>query len=415
MSSTGTGARTRGLSTKQRHADTVIIGGAVMGSALAYFLTEDDSYDQSVAVIEADPTYERASTPLSGGSFRQQFSTALNVRVSQYALDFIDQWHTRVEVDGESPELRFVDTGYLFLIDQERLANYQASHEVQRSCGAGVRMLDPTALNAEFSYLNTDGLVAGSLGTREGTLDPWAFMSGFRQRARSNGAEYITGQVVGVNRGDAQQRGSQHDSPIQSVTLASGEVMTCRRVVNCAGVRANQVAAMVGLDVPIEARSRTSFVFDCRTPIDNQFPLTIDTSGVHVRREGTQYLSGTVPRNDVAVDPMDTRARVDEFEDLIWPALANRIPQFDAINLTSSWGGHYAYNTLDHNMVVGSSPVADFYFCNGFSGHGLQQAPAVGRGLAELIIHGNYQSLDLEELGYDRVLRQEPVLETNII
>lgn len=409
-------------STKQRHADTVIIGGAVMGSALAYFLTEDDSYDQSVAVIEADPTYERASTPLSGGSFRQQFSTALNVKVSQYALDFIDQWHALVEVNGESPELGFVDTGYLFLIDQERLANYQASHEVQRSCGAGVRMLDPKALNEEFSYLNTDGLVAGSLGTREGTLDPWAFMSGFRQRARSKGAEYITGRVVGVNRGSTrpgakQSSGQNGDSvdPIQSVTLGSGEIITCRRVVNCAGVRANQVAEMVGLGVPVEARSRTSFVFDCRTPIDNQFPLTIDTSGVHVRREGTQYLSGTVPRNDIAVDPMDTNARVDEFEDLIWPALANRIPQFDAINLTSSWGGHYSYNTLDHNMVVGPSPVEDFYFCNGFSGHGLQQAPAVGRGLAELIIHGSYQSLDLEELGYDRVMRQEPVLETNII
>ena len=390
----------------QSHFDTVIIGGAVMGSAAAYFLTEHPDYDETVCVLEPDPTYEKASTPRSGGSFRQQFSTPLNVSVSQFGLDFVDDWFDRVQVDGEAPELGFRDTGYLFLIDQDRLAGYQASHEVQKACGADVRLLEPAELEAEFPYLSIDGLVSASLGAREGTLDPWAFMNGFRQRARANGANYLTGKATGIDKAVES---------LKEVQLASGEVLTCQRIINCAGPRANEVAAMVGLDLPVEPRIRSSFVFDCRTPIDQVFPLTIDTTGVHVRREGTQYLAGTVPVDDVAVDPSDLRVRSSEFEEIIWPSLANRIPQFDQISLTSSWAGHYAYNTLDHNMIVGATPVDEFYFCSGFSGHGLQQAAAVGRGLAELIVDGSFQSLDLSPLGYERVLRNEPVLEVNII
>ena len=379
--------------TGTNHYDTIIIGGAVMGSALAYFLSErsrKENLDHSVLVVEADPTYEKASTPLSGGSIRQQFSTPLNVRVSQFGLEVIENWHELIQVDDQSPELGFVDTGYLFLIDEVRHGAFQESHQVQRSCGAAVRLLDPGELSAQFPYLNPDGLVGASLGSREGTFDPWAFMSGFKQRARHNGATYLSDRVVGI--------GTSGGS-VRSVRLDSGAVLSCSHVVDCAGVRADEVARMVDLHVPVEARIRTSFVFDCRTPIEQAFPLTIDTSGVHVRREGTQFLAGTVPQRDGAVDPEDTRARNEEFEEKVWPALANRIPQFDQISLTSSWGGHYAYNTLDHNMVVGSSPVEGFLFCNGFSGHGLQQAPAVGRGLSELILDGDYQSLDLSPLG----------------
>ncbi len=395
--------------TRSAHYDTIVIGGAVMGSSLAYFLSERarrENVDHSVLVIEADPTYEKASTPLSGGSIRQQFSTPLNVLVSQFGLEVIENWHEWVEVDGQSPELGFVDTGYLFLIDEDRLEGFRQSHAVQRSCGASVELLEIDELAGRFPYLNLDGLVAASLGSREGTFDPWAFMSGFKQRARANGVTYGTDRVIGIG----LTQGS-----ISSVSLASGAVLPCSQVVNCAGVRANQVAQMVGLQIPVEARIRTSFVFECRTSIDQIFPLTIDTSGVHVRREGKQFLSGTEPQSDVAVDPEDTRARNEEFEDKIWPALAKRIPQFDEIRVTSSWGGHYAYNTLDHNMVVGSSPINGFFFCNGFSGHGLQQAPAVGRGLSELIFDGSYQTLDLSPLGYERILLGEPVVETNII
>ncbi len=390
----------------QRHFGTVIIGGAVMGSAAAYFLTEHPDYDETVCVVEPDPTYEKASTPRSGGSFRQQFSTPLNVSVSQFGLDFVDDWFDRVQVDGDAPDLGFRDTGYLFLIDEHRLAGYQASHQVQKDCGADVRLLEPSELKAEFPYLNTDGLVSASLGAREGTLDPWAFMNGFRQRARANGASYLADKATGIVGGTGT---------LKEVQLASGESITAQRIINCAGPRANEVAAMVGLDLPVEPRIRSSFVFDCRTPIDQVFPLTIDTTGVHVRREGTQYLAGTVPLDDVAVDPDDLQVRSNEFEEIVWPSLANRIPQFDQISLTSSWAGHYAYNTLDHNMIVGTTPVDGFYFCSGFSGHGLQQAAAVGRGLAELIVHGSYRSLDLSPLGYERVLRNEPVLEVNII
>ena len=173
---------------------------------------------------------------------------------------------------------------------------------------------------------------------------------------------------------------------------------------------------MAGMQLPVEPRSRTTFVFDCRTPIDQIVPLTITPDGVHFRREQGHYVTGTTPINDVAVDHDDLDPRRNEFEDQIWPVLARWVPQFDEISIVTSWGGHYAYNVLDQNLVIGPAPHLDnFIFANGFSGHGLQQSPAVGRAVMELITYGEYRSIDMSQLGFDRILRDEPFLEKAII
>jgi glycine/D-amino acid oxidase-like deaminating enzyme len=238
-------------------------------------------------------------------------------------------------------------------------------------------------------------------------------MNGFRKKARAQGADYVIDEVVDITR-DGDQ--------ITGVVLKSGQSVACGTFVNASGPRAAQTAAMAGLSIPVEPRKRSLFVFDCaQTPegsatVNNgRLPLMIDPSGSFCRPEGKYFLSGTVPSEDPAVDWDDFEPRHEEFERL-WMDLAERSEAFEAIKLVNFWAGHYAFNTLDHNVIAGPHhEVKNFIFANGFSGHGLQQSPAVGRGVAEWITYGAFRSLDLSEIGYDRVVRNEPFLEKAVI
>ncbi len=205
-------------------------------------------------------------------------------------------------------------------------------------------------------------------------------------------------------------------APCQSVTLASSETIALGTLINATGPRAARTARMAGLDIPVEPRRRYTFVFDAAEPLDRDLPLTIDPSGVHVRTDGRYYLCGCPPDDDPAVDFDDFDADPDIWEAKLWPAIANRIPAFEAVKVVNTWVGHYAYNTLDHNAVLGPhTEVANFLFANGFSGHGFQQSPAVGRGLSEFVTYGAYRSLDLSPLGYERIVANRPFLERAII
>lgn len=389
--------------------DVVIVGGALMGSAIAYFISENPDFDGSVLVVEPDPTYENAQSTRSGNSFREQFSNPLNIRISQFGMEFLDDFENRVAVNGDAPDLNFRGTGYLFLATtDEQLDALHADHLIQLAEGADVQMLGHDDINQKFPYMDVDVLVGARFGSeREGSIDGWALLLGFRQRARANSVTYVADRVVGIERdGDR----------VTSVRLESGQNVSCGYLVNAAGTRAKLIAEMVGLNLPVEPRSRTTFVFDCRAPIEQNVPLTVTPEGVHFRRERQHYVTGGVPVDDRAVAYDDLRTRTAEFEEIIWPVLAKYVPQFERIAIMASWGGQYAYNVLDHNLIIGPAPaVGNFFFANGFSGHGLQQSPAVGRAVSELIVYGTYRSLDLSPLGYDRVLRNEPFIESAII
>ena len=403
--------RGRGGGPREAAYDTVIVGGAVMGSSLAYWLSENPDYDGTILVVEMDSTYERASTTLSEASVRHQFSEPVNIRLSMFATEFIAEFHEHVQVDGESPDLGFRDTGYLFLATDDGMDVLRENHEAQRSCGAEVALLSPGELADRFEYMHIDDLAGASLGLRnEGTLDAYSLMRGFQQRARHNGVEYATDRVVGL-------RTTPTRNWVTHVEMASGAVVACDRVVNCTGPRARWMADLVDLALPVEPRIRGAWVFDCRTPLHGTtLPLTIDTTGMHVRTEPPHYLAGMPPVDDIAVDPEDFAVREAEWEDHIWPALVHRIPAFERIGVTHRWVGHYAYNTLDHNAVVGpAGAVPNFYFCNGFSGHGLQQSAGVGRALNELITYNEYRTIDLSQMGHDRIVAGEPFLERAII
>ncbi len=391
--------------------DVVIIGGAIIGSAVAWFLAEHYQFDGSILVVERDMTFTNCSTAHTNSCMRQQFSNPLNVKISQYAAEFVREFKALVGPDD--PEVHDVAVehfGYMYLAaDQPFAETLRVNQALQAELGAGTRIYTPDEIKAEYPYYNVDDLICGSHNkVDEGYFDSGSMFDAWRRKARQAGVEYTRGEVVTMERSGDR---------ISSVTLASGRVVACGAVVNAAGPRASTVAAMAGFDLPVEPRKRFTFMVDVAEPLEgSRLPLTIDPSGVHVRPEGTSYMTGCSPNPDPAVDPDDFTMDDDIFEEKIWPALAHRIPAFERLKVATRWAGHYAHNRLDHNVVVGPHPEVDnFVFANGFSGHGLQQSPAIGRGVAERIVFGQYRTLDLSPLGYQRILDAEAFVETAVI
>lgn len=390
--------------------DVVIIGGAIMGSSTAWFLTDNPDFDGSVLVVERDPTYEMCSTAHTNSCMRQQFSTELNVRISQFAADFVTNIREYMGGDDRIPDLPIRSFGYLYLADTETFADtLRANQKIQHAAGAQTQLMTPDEILAAYPFYNVDDILLGSINTvNEGYWDGAAVFDWWKRQARERGVEYIANEVVEMAR---SARG------IESVTLKTGEVITCGHVVNASGPRAARTAAMAGITVPVEPRKRYSWVFRAETPLDRDLPLTIDPSGVHCRENGGgTYQAGGHAEIDPAADYDDFGMDHGLWENHIWPVLATRIPAFEAVKIQAEWTGHYAMNTLDHNAILGPHPdVPNFIFLNGFSGHGLQQSPAMGRGTAEWLIYGEYRSLDLSPFAYDRIVRNDPIRETAII
>lgn len=390
-----------------RTFDVVIIGGGVIGSSVAYFLAAEPAFTGSIAVIERDSTYTEAATPRSAGGIRQQFSTPENVLISSFGARFVKSVAEHLSVGNEKPELNFREDGYLFLSTGAGLRTLIGNQQLQRELGAGTLLMTPAELTERFPWLNCADLAGGSFGpVNEGWIDPYSLLQAFRRKARSLGVTYMQDEVAGIE--VAQGR-------VNAVKLRSGEAIGCGAVVNCAGVNAWRIAAWVGLDLPVRPRKRFVYVFDCREELTG-VPLTIDPSGVWVRPEGANFICGVSP--DEGNDPDSTDFELDYrlFEELIWPTLAHRIPAFEAIKLIRAWAGHYDYNLLDQNAIVGAAPhIANFFMANGFSGHGLQQSPAIGRAVSELIAHGSFRTIDLRRFGYERVLNGEAIREANVV
>jgi sarcosine oxidase len=392
-----------------QQADVVIVGGAIVGSAVATFLALRPDWDGRVVVVERDPTYRTSSTTLSAASIRLQFSTPLNIEISRFGIGLIKDLDRWLGVPGAPPpEIDFVEGGYLFLATPAGLPVLEANHAVQRAHGVNVALLDPGELRRRFGWMAVDDLAGGSLGlSDEGWFDAHALLQAFRRKARAAGVTYHAGEVVGVER----------DGPtVRGVRLADGTSIEAPVVVNAAGPRAADVAAMAGIDLPVRPRKRFVYHFDCRARL-GPAPLTINPGGVYFRPEGPAWIGGYSPRHgDEDPDTLDLDVDRAPFETVVWPELARRVPSFESLRLLDAWAGHYEVNTLDHNAVIGPHPeVPGFLFANGFSGHGLQQAPAVGRGLAEWIVTGGYETLDLSPLGYARIARNDPVLELNVV
>ena len=391
-------------------APIAIIGGGAIGSAIAYFLTQM-APEQPVVVVERDPSYARASSALSASSIRQQFSSPINIAISQFGIEFLRDIGRLLQVEDNRPDIGLVEAGYLYLASPAGEAVLRDNHAVQRGMGADVALLTPGQLRERFPWLSTDGVSLGSLGlSAEGWFDGYCLLQALRRKALSQGVRYVKAEAVGV---DTQTSGGvQH---IRALRLADGQRLECSAVVNAAGAWARPVAQWLGIDLPVFGKRRTVFHFTCPEALPG-CPLLIDPSGIWLRPEGTGFIAGYAPPEDA--DPDDAPLDPDHaaFEDHVWPTLAERIPAFEALRLHSTWAGYYEMNAFDHNAILGLHPACDnLYFANGFSGHGLQQCPAVGRGLAELILTGRWQTLDLEPLAFQRLLDNRPLLERNVI
>jgi glycine/D-amino acid oxidase-like deaminating enzyme len=397
-----------------KHAsyDVIIIGGAMLGSSTAWFLSSNPDFKGRVLVVERDPSYEKAATSHTNSCIRQQFSNALNVQISQFGAEFVQNLPRFMGEDSGAPKLKIQNFGYLYLANTPEFADsLRASHAVQAANGAATRLLSGDEIKAEYPFYNTDDLILGSINTvDEGYFDGITVFDWFRRQARANGVEYLANEVIAITRNATGTR-------VESVTLASGEVVACGQVVNASGTRGALTARMVGIDIPIEPRKRYTWVFTAETPLDRDLPLTIDPSGLHVRQDGKfSYMAGGHADYDPAVEFDDFSMDHSLWQDHIWPLLATRIPQFEAIKVQREWAGHYDYNTLDHNAITGPhSQVENFLFLNGFSGHGLQQSPAMGRGTAEWLVYGQYRTLDLSPFGFDRITEGRPFAEKAII
>jgi glycine/D-amino acid oxidase-like deaminating enzyme len=281
------------------------------------------------------------------------------------------------------------------------------AYATQEATGVSSAFLERDAIARRFPWLTTADLTCATLGLAdEGWFDGYSLTQAFRRKAIELGVQFLTEEVTGF---------SIHDGQVQTIHLGGGSHISAGQVVNAAGPWAGGVAALAGLDLPVERRCRSVFVVDCPTARPD-WPLVIDPSGIYFRPEGGVFLVGAPAPPDCAhAEELEVDHEV--FEEMVWPTLAARAPAFETLRLQSSWAGFYEMNVRDKNAIIGRAPsLPNFWLINGFSGHGMQHAPAAGRGLAELMLFGEYRSLDLTPLGMERLLNgQDRRPERNVI
>jgi sarcosine oxidase len=386
--------------------DVVIVGGGVVGSACAWYLKKH-GFTGSIAIVEKDTSYQFGCTGRSAGGIRQQFSTPENIALSMFGLKLVRNLKQEF---GPEADVGFREQGYLILASESGMPILEENHDVQIANGGDNVILKGDDLAARFPWLVTDGLAGGCFGlSGEGWMDPYSMMALLRKAAVAKGAEVIAGEVTGI---------SKDGNTITGITLASGDQIACGTLVNAAGAGAGALAAMAGIDLPVGPRKRYVYVFDCPDAgvALHKGPLTVQPNGVWFRPEGRNFICGLSPEEHEEPTVFDFEMDHDFFDEKIWPALAERVPKFEAIKVISSWVGHYDYNALDQNAIIGRHPeVTNLIFANGFSGHGFQQGPAAGNAVAELIMHNAYRTIDLTRFGYERIARNEPLFEKNVI
>jgi glycine/D-amino acid oxidase-like deaminating enzyme len=384
--------------------DVVIVGGGIMGSSTAYSLMSADN-KLKVAVVEMDPVYTRASTTLSMANVRIQFSLKQNIQISQYAFEVLERFEDTMAVGEDKLNISYRREGNLFLIDENGCSVSKESLALQKSLGCRVEWWSPEKIKQHYPLYDMSGLVGGTFGPQDGHFDAYAVLMGYKAKARSLGAQYIEGEVV-----ELMSAGGR----ISGVKLTSGGSLTAKFVINCAGAWAARVAQMAGVKLPVEPVKRQVFALDPAVKPEGPLPLTILPSGLYFRTEtGDQILLGkSMDEDPVAFDFNWDDKR---FMEILWPELAEFVPSFDTLKLVRGWAGLYAVNSLDGNAILGEWPdLKGFFLANGFSGHGLQQGPAVGRYLAELII-GLTPTLDLSIFRPERILENKPLSEGGLV
>lgn len=420
------------------HTDIVIIGGGIMGTSIAYWIKEKSGFSGvDIVVVEKDPTYSQSSTVLSVGGLRQQFSLPENIQMSLFGAEFLRTLKKRF---GPHADCSFTPNGYLLLASEDGSQQLIDNSVLQKELGAINTILSKNQLKERFPWLNTKDVELGCLGLeKEGWFDPWSLLNILKEGAVNNGVRYINAEAVGFNFSEIQdymastptgvQEGSYQGINEINVKRPNGEIKTIQfsYCILAAGSNSAAVAEManigtgkglLSLPLPVEKRKRYVYCFNCKgEPPGINTPLTVDTTGCYFRREnlGGCFIAGLSPDEENEPSADNLNVDYDYFNSTIWPILANRVPAFESIKVTNGWGGYYEYNYYDQNGIIGPHPYYhNLYLATGFSGHGIQQGPAVGRAVAELILDGKFQTIDLTRLGFDRFVVKKPMYEIGI-
>lgn len=388
----------------RNHYDVLIAGGGIMGCAVAYHLLRADP-DLRLGVVERDPTYEHASTALSMGGVRAQFSLRENVLASLHTLEILKHFREEMAVGDSRPEVGFRREGYLFLIDRAGEDAARGSLALQKGLGARIDWWSPAEIRSRYPSLELSGFVGGTFGHDDGYLDPYAFLMAYRSKAQSLGAEFLVAEAASLHKDGARIRG---------IILASGERLAAPVVVTAAGAWSSDLAKTAGVILPVEPVKRQVFIFKPAASLEGPLPLVICPSGLYFRSEtgGLVLVGRSFEDDEVGFNFGWERRR---FEDTLWPELINYAPDFDSLKLVRGWAGLYDVNRLDGNAILGEWPsLKGLYVICGFSGHGLQQAPAAGRYIAELILKKKL-SLDLGIFSPQRILEGKPLTEKGLV
>uniref|UniRef100_A0A1B0A538 FAD dependent oxidoreductase domain-containing protein n=1 Tax=Glossina pallidipes TaxID=7398 RepID=A0A1B0A538_GLOPL len=419
----------------QTHCDVLVIGGGGVGSSVAFWLKEKARDGLNVVVVERDPTYVRASTVLSVGGLRQQFSLPENIQMSLFGAEFI----RGIKDYLGDVELNFTPHGYLTLASEQGAETLKRNSRLQNELGARNELLNASQLKNKFPWISTEGIVLGCHGLeQEGWFDPWALLMGYRRKAKELGAHFVHGEVVNfefeehsevIIHGNTEGDYQALDKVV--IQMPDGERRSVKFAicVVAAGAHSGEVAklARIGagrglLQMPLPVEPRKRYVYVINSQGENApglcTPLTIDPDGTYFRRDGLagNYLCGRSPNSDQ--EPATDNLDVDHsyFETDVWPTLARRCKAFESAKVVSSWAGYYEYNVYDENGIIGPHPYYNnLLIATGFSGHGIQHTPAVGRAICELIIDGRFRTIDLTRLSFDRIIIDRPMLETNIV
>lgn len=386
----------------ENQADVIIIGGGINGSSIAFNLLHD-GFTGKVVVFEKDKGYKYSSTPRCAGGFRQLYTTEINVQLSRFSLNVYKHFAEDMEVDGEKPDIGFKQRGYLFLATEKMMPQFEKNMMLQHRNGVNSQLLDIEDLRGLIPELTISDLAGGLYCSESGYLDAYSVMQGYIKYAKHLGAEYIYEEVS-----DLLIEGQQ----MKGVRLKNGETCTAPVVVNCGGAWGAQLSEKAGIKFSIVPSPRQIFQFDCEKKLKNYLPLTMDPTGVYFRHEGEQMIAGY---SEPIRSDFDFSWRREDFIENVWPPLAHRIPNFERVKIVRGWAGIYDYNTEDHNAIIGQYPkIEGYYVAFGFSGHGMQQAPGVGKGMSELIRKGKYETIDLSPLRPERFAEHQLVIEDAI-
>ncbi|XP_012519069.1 PREDICTED: FAD-dependent oxidoreductase domain-containing protein 1 isoform X2 [Propithecus coquereli] len=424
------------------HSDVVIVGGGVLGLSVAYWLKKLEKRRGAirVLVVERDHTYSQASTVLSIGGIHQQFSVPENIQLSLFSASFLRNINEYLAVVDAPPlDLQFNPLGYLLLASEKGAATMESNVRVQRQEGAKVCLMSPEQLRNKFPWINTEGVALASYGMEnEGWFDPWCLLQGLRRKVQSMGVLFCQGEVTRfVSSSNHMKTTSGTEVTLKRIYEVHVKMdhsleyqpVECAIVINAAGAWSGQVAELAGIGkgppgtlqgtrLPVEPRKRYVYLWHCPQGPGLEAPLVTDISGAYFRREGlgNNYLGGLSPPEEEEPDPGNLEVDYGFFQDKVWPPLAQRVPAFETLKVRSAWAGYNDYNTFDQNGVVGPHPlVVNMYFAAGFSGHGLQQAPGVGRAVAEMVLEGHFQTIDLSPFLFSRFYLGEKIQEQVII